>query len=110
MRASFLPSIYLSFNLPGDGWRDGTWLGCVRPCLRLSRAALWSLLRGEGEAEGRVYFSAPVRSPSKKAWVVTGIGAGWLRELARGEREAREAGAVAAAKAEAVAAAPKRGR
>ena len=41
---------------------------------------------------------------SKKAWVVTGIGAGWLRELARGEREAREAGAVAAAKAEAAAA------
>jgi hypothetical protein len=37
--------------------------------------------------------------------VVTGIGAGWLRELARGEREAREAGAVAAAaKAEAAAA------
>ena len=30
--------------------------------------------------------------------------AGWLRELARGEREAREAGAVAAAKAEAAAA------
>jgi len=51
----------------------------------------------------RVDFSAPV-PPSKKAWVVTGIGAGWLRELARGEREAREAGAVAAAKAEAAAA------
>ena len=28
-----------------------------------------------------------------------GIGAGWLRELARGEREAREVEAVAAAKA-----------
>ena len=36
--------------------------------------------------------------------MVTGIGAGWLRELARGEREAREAGAVAAAKAGAAAA------
>ena len=34
---------------------------------------------------------------------MTGIGAGWLRELARGEREAREAGAVSAAKAEAAA-------
>ena len=48
-------------------------------------------------------FSAPV-PPSKKAWLVTGIGAGWLRELARGEREAREAGSVATAKAEAAAA------
>ena len=44
----------------------------------------------------RVDFSAPV-PPSKKAWVVTGIGAGWFRELARGEREAREAGAVGSA-------------
>ena len=47
----------------------------------------------------RVDFCAPVPA-SKRVWVVTGIGAGWLRELARGEREAREAGAVAAAKAE----------
>jgi len=52
----------------------------------------------------RVDFCAPVPA-SKRVWVVTGIGAGWLRELARGEREAREAGAVAAAaKAEAAAA------
>ena len=56
----------------------------------------------------RVDFSAPV-PPSKRAWVVPGIGAGWLRWLAQGEREAREAeaaaAAVAAAEAEAEAAA-----
>ena len=56
----------------------------------------------------RVDFSAPVPA-SKRVWVVTGIGAGWLRELARGEREAREAGAVAAAKAGAAAAEPSAG-
>ena len=44
----------------------------------------------------RVDFSAPV-PPSKRAWVVPGIGAGWLRWLAQGEREAREAEAAAAA-------------
>jgi hypothetical protein len=48
----------------------------------------------------RVDFSAPV-PPSKRAWVVPGIGAGWLRVLAQGEREAREAEAAAAAEAEA---------
>ena len=34
------------------------------------------------EAKRRVSFSAPV-PPSKRAWVETGIGAGWLREMAR---------------------------
>ena len=34
------------------------------------------------EAKRRVDFSAPV-PPSKRAWVETGIGAGWLREMAR---------------------------
>ena len=34
---------------------------------------------------------------SKRAWVVPGIGTGWLCWLAQGEREAREAEAAAAA-------------
>ena len=34
------------------------------------------------EAKRRVSFSAPV-PPSKRALVETGIGAGWLREMAR---------------------------
>ena len=53
-------------------------------------------------------FSAPV-PPSKRAWVVPGIGAGWLRWLAQGEREAREAEAAAAAEAEAAAEAARGG-
>ena len=56
----------------------------------------------------RVDFSAPV-PPSKRAWVVPGIGAGWLRWLAQGEREAREAEAAAAAEAEAAAEAARGG-
>ena len=56
----------------------------------------------------RVDFSAPV-PPSKRAWVVPGIGAGWLRWLAQGEREAREAEAAVAAEAEAVAEAARGG-
>ena len=89
-------------RLPGDGWRDGTWLGCVRPSVPPpleSGAVAPSAAKGKR----RVDFCAPVPA-SKRVWVVTGIGAGWLRELARGEREAREAGAVAAAKAGAAAA------
>ena len=49
------------------------------------------------------------RATSKRAWVVPGIGAGWLRWLAQGEREAREAEAADAAEAEAVAEAARGG-
>ena len=54
------------------------------------------------EAKRRVDFSAPV-PPSKRAWVETGIGAGWLREMARA---AAPAAAAAAAPAAAAAAPP----
>ena len=53
-------------RLPGDGWRGGTWLGCVRPCLRLSRAALWRLLRRRGS--GGSTSALQCHRPRKLGW------------------------------------------
>ena len=53
-------------RLPGDGWRDGTWLGCVRLSLRLSRAALWRPLRRRGS--GGWTSALQCHRPRKLGW------------------------------------------